>query len=84
MNIKPPPCPFRIGAWDINPSANEFVQEGEAVRVEPKVMQVLLALVERPGEVVSRDDLLKQVWQDVVVTEVIITKNRQYRNKEKP
>jgi hypothetical protein len=33
-------------------------------RVEPKVMQVLECLVEKPGEVVSRDELVARVWPE--------------------
>ena len=39
------------------------------VRLEPKVMEVLVALSRHPGRVVSRDELLDTVWPGVVVTE---------------
>ena len=39
------------------------------VRLEPKVMEVLVVLARYSGHVVSRADLIEAVWPDVVVTE---------------
>ena len=39
------------------------------VRLEPKVMEVLVVLARYSGHVVSRADLIEVVWPDVVVTE---------------
>ncbi len=60
---------LKIGAWLADTAANELVRDGEAVRVEPKMMEVLVALAERPGEAVSRDDLLERIWPGTVVTD---------------
>ena len=42
-----------IGEWRVDPAANELTRAGTAVRVEPKVMQVLLQLAECAGGVVA-------------------------------
>ncbi|MDH3338347.1 MAG: winged helix-turn-helix domain-containing protein [Gammaproteobacteria bacterium] len=42
---------------------------GGAVRLEPKVMEVLTILSSHSGRVVSRDELLETVWPNVIVTE---------------
>ncbi len=42
---------------------------GGAVRLEPKVMEVLKILTNQAGRVVTRDELLEAVWPGVVVTE---------------
>ena len=42
---------------------------GGTVRLEPKVMEVLRLLARHAGRVVPRDDLMNEVWPDVVVTE---------------
>jgi Tol biopolymer transport system component/DNA-binding winged helix-turn-helix (wHTH) protein len=61
---------IRVGAYVVDPSLNRIATPaGETVQVEPKIMQVLLALAERPGEVVSRDDLMARVWNGVFVTD---------------
>jgi TolB-like protein/DNA-binding winged helix-turn-helix (wHTH) protein len=59
---------LRIGDWCINPAAGQISRDGETARVEVRTMRLLLCLAERAGEVVSIDDLLNQVWSEVVVT----------------
>ena len=44
----------------------------EVVRLEPKVMQVLVCLCETPGEVVTRETLIARVWPDVYVTDDVL------------
>jgi len=58
---------LRIGAWCVNPASGQISREGETARVEVRTMRVLLCLAEHAGEVVSIDDLLNQVWSEVVV-----------------
>ena len=65
--------PLSIGDWQVDPDANELVRDGRAVRVEPKVMQVLLRLADRPGAVVTREVLLDSVWPAVVVGDEALT-----------
>ena len=61
---------FRIAGHRIDPSLNRVVvPDGATVQVEPKVMSVLVALAERQGEVVTRDELLSRVWPGVHVTD---------------
>jgi transcriptional activator of cad operon len=59
---------LRIGDWRVDPSLNEISREGRRVRLEARAMNLLLRLAQRPGEVVSVDDLLTDVWSGVVVT----------------
>ena len=48
---------------------------GEQLPLTPKVVATLLALVERQGEVVSKDDLMEIVWPDTQVEEGNLTQN---------
>ena len=68
---------LRVGDWMVEPDLNQLSAPGKAVKVEPKAMAVLLHLATRPGQVVSREALLSDVWPGVVVgddslTQVII------------
>ena len=63
---------FLVGHWRVHPSLNRLSRNGEDVRVEPKVMQVLECLAEKPGEVVSRDELVARVWPDVFVSDDVL------------
>jgi len=64
---RPSTTTLRIGAWCVNPAAGQISRNGETARVEARTMRLLLCLAEHAGEVVSIDDLLDQVWSDVVV-----------------
>jgi transcriptional activator of cad operon len=58
---------LRIGDWCANPASGQISRDGESARVEVRTMRVLMCLAEHAGEVVSIDDLLNQVWSDVIV-----------------
>src|SRR5271166_2962712 len=64
----PPTAQLRVGAWNVNPPSSQISRDGETTRVEERTMRLLLYLAGRPGEVVSIDDLLRQVWSDVTVS----------------
>ena len=65
----------RIGDWRADPATNELRRAGDRVRIEPKAMEVLMALAGRPGEVVSRQALFAQVWPGVVVGDEALTQS---------
>ena len=66
---------FRLAGRLVQPQLNRVVSgESVAVQVEPKVMQVLLLLVDRAGQVASKEDLLASVWEGVFVTEDVLVR----------
>lgn len=65
--------PLQIGDCWVDPDANEIGRAGDTVRIEPKVMLVLIVLAEASGRVVSREELLATVWPDVVVGDEALT-----------
>jgi DNA-binding winged helix-turn-helix (wHTH) protein len=64
---------FMSGEWAVAPSRNLLVRGEEEVHVEPRVMDVLVYLAERAGQVVSKDDLMARLWQDRCVTDDVLT-----------
>src|SRR5437870_1144587 len=64
---------LRVGDWIVEPDLNQLSAPGKAVKVEPKAMAVLLHLANRPGQVVSRETLLSDVWPGVVVGDDSLT-----------
>ncbi|HET9159976.1 MAG TPA: winged helix-turn-helix domain-containing protein, partial [Caulobacteraceae bacterium] len=62
-------APFALGAMKVTPASLKVVQGEEAQTLEPRVMQVLVALARRRGEVVSRDELMAAGWGERVVGE---------------
>lgn len=66
---------LRIGEWFADRTTNELGRGADTVRIEPKAMEVLMALAARPGEVVSREALLAEVWPGVVVGDEALTQS---------
>ncbi len=66
--------PFSLGDWIVHPGLNRIQGQDGEIQVEPRVMQVLLQLAERPGQVCSRLGLLTDVWGDAVVGEENLTR----------
>ena len=64
---------LRVGEWLLDPATNEIVRGSERVHLEPKTVDLLVALARRAGEVVSREELLSQVWPGVVVGDDVLT-----------
>src|SRR6185295_10731329 len=60
---------FTIQDRLVDPSLNRVTYRDQTVQVEPKIMQVLVALVESAGQVVTRDELMSRVWNGVFVTD---------------
>jgi DNA-binding winged helix-turn-helix (wHTH) protein len=44
-------------------------QRGEPIRLAPKAAETLLALIDHRGEIVSKDELIEQIWPDAFVEE---------------
>lgn len=62
--------PFRLLDWRVDPARGLLtpVQGGESLRLDARAFQLLLHLARHPGEVVSIDELLDEVWTGVVVS----------------
>ncbi len=58
---------FRLGAVEVTPATSEVTWGDTRETLQPKVMQVLVALATRRGEVVSLDDLIAVCWGGRVV-----------------
>ena len=63
---------FRIGDWVVHPRLNAIGRDGTTIRLEPKVMQVLVRLASSAGEVITREQLRTAVWPDVFVGEDVL------------
>ncbi|MGZ6017324.1 MAG: winged helix-turn-helix domain-containing protein [Phenylobacterium sp.] len=59
--------PLRIGRLTIVPATRQADWGQGAVTLEPRVIQVLVALADRSGQVVSRDELIERCWKGQVV-----------------
>jgi DNA-binding winged helix-turn-helix (wHTH) protein len=53
---------LRFGQFQVDLQREELFKEGSRVHIPSKVFQVLMALIERPGEIVTRDALRARLW----------------------
>jgi len=60
---------FRLEHCIVRPAQYLILDGQNAVRIEPRVMQVLVLLCRRSGQVVGRDELMQSCWGDIVVGE---------------
>ena len=65
---------FTLGNLQVRPSSREVEGGGEREVLEPRVMQVLVVLAQRRGQVVSRDQLIEACWAGRVVGEDAINR----------
>lgn len=60
---------YRFGRFVLQPAAQRLLVDGESISVGPRAFELLLALVERAGQVVSKSELLDLVWPNLIVEE---------------
>src|SRR5690348_16023908 len=67
--------PAAIGSFGVRAASNELIgNDGEVVRLRPRLMDVLLRLAAAPGEVVTRQALLDDVWPRRVVADEVLSR----------
>jgi TolB-like protein/DNA-binding winged helix-turn-helix (wHTH) protein/Flp pilus assembly protein TadD len=59
--------PVRIGEWLADERLDEIRRGDERVKLDRRTIDLLMYLAARPGDVVSTEELLKNVWKGVVV-----------------
>ena len=55
---------FRFGLFEANPADKTLTRNGVRVKLQDQPFRVLLILLDRPGEIVSREQLRAQLWPD--------------------
>src|SRR5271163_198856 len=60
---------FKFGEFQVDALARTLRREEETVTLNRRAFDVLLYLVQNPGRVLTRDELLKNVWPDTFVDE---------------
>jgi len=55
---------FRFGLFEADPARNTLMRNGLRVKIQDQPFCVLLLLLERPGEIVTREELRQRLWPD--------------------
>jgi DNA-binding winged helix-turn-helix (wHTH) protein/tetratricopeptide (TPR) repeat protein/TolB-like protein len=66
---------YEFDDFFVDPVRRLLLRDGEPVPVTPKALSILIVLLEQPGEVVEKPDLIEQVWGGSHVSEANLTQN---------
>jgi len=66
---------YSFGPFRLDPERLLLTLAGEPLALGPKVVQTLLALVERPGETLTKNELLDRVWPEGFIEESSLAQN---------
>ena len=67
---------FRVGeSHYVEPSLNSVTGPAGIIRLEPKIMQVLVCLAAHAGQVVPKERLMRTVWPDTFVGDDVLTRS---------
>src|SRR5262245_37475615 len=62
-----------FGPYRLDTQKEQFWHETQPVRLTPKAFQVLCYVVERPGQLVTKEELFRVLWADTVVSDAALT-----------
>jgi Tol biopolymer transport system component/DNA-binding winged helix-turn-helix (wHTH) protein len=72
---KPPKYLSEFGPFHLDAANRLLMRDGEIVPLKPKVFDTLLALVEQPGQVLTKTELMNRIWPDTAVEENNLNQN---------
>ena len=80
---------FRIGDWEIFPARGEMRCGDKVEKPEPKVLAVLISLAMRDGDLVTKDDLVDEVWDgrptsDDPIIRCVFQLRKHFNDRERP
>src|ERR1700752_5545741 len=69
MATPAPPERYQFGSFELQPDKRRLLKDGATISLRPRAFDLLVALVDRAGQLVTKDELLGQVWPKAVVEE---------------
>src|ERR1700733_11478561 len=60
---------LKFGEFELDPQSEELLRDGQPVKIQPQPLRVLGILLERHGEIVSREQLRARIWGDATFVE---------------
>lgn len=52
----------RFGVYEVDPQTGELRKSGDRVSLRPQASKILVMLVDRPGELVTREEIKERIW----------------------
>ena len=66
---------YEFGPYRLDSSKRVLTCDGETISLTPKATDILIILVTNAGELIEKDELIRQVWPDTFVEEANLTQN---------
>src|SRR5262245_11485639 len=66
---------YEFGPFRVDVEERLLLRAGEVVPLTPKVFDVLLVLVQNPGHILEKEEVMNAVWPDSNVEEANLTRN---------
>src|SRR4030095_3332074 len=73
---------YEFGSFRLDTAERTLLQAGKPLTLTPKDYVILLALVERSGRIIEKDELMRKVWPDTFVGEENLTRHVSTPRKE--
>src|SRR6266481_6623420 len=66
---------YEFGPYRFEPQQRVLTRDGEAVSLTPKATEILMVLLKNPGQLVAKEELMREVWPNTFVEEANLTQN---------
>lgn len=73
MQRDTPPKIYEFCGFRLEPAQHRLLYQGELVPLKPKILDLLQFLVKKRGELIVKEDLMREIWPDTIVEENNIT-----------
>src|SRR5689334_25108602 len=64
---------YEFDGFRLEVAQRRLLFDGQPVPLKPKILDLLLFLIQRQGQLIVKDDLMREIWPDTVVEENNIT-----------
>lgn len=64
---------YEFNGFRLEAAQGRLLYEGQLIQLKPKILDLLILLIQRRGHLVIKDDLMKEIWPDTIVEENNIT-----------
>src|ERR1044072_2789751 len=72
---------YEFGPYQLNVNTRLLKRSGETISLTPKAAEILVLLITRAGQLVEKDELLKEIWPNTFVEEANLSQNIFYLRK---
>ena len=69
MALDAPDSEYRFGRFAVQPAERRLLADDHSIAVGPRAFDLLVALIDRAGHLVTKEELIHRVWPNLVIEE---------------